>query len=124
MAEHEARLTFAAHKLETVLVHVQKIMEKMVVIFGGTGIDNTPGSDYRQVELQGACELHRRKGTCNTRSTGEDDAKCWRTISIQKEDNFGSSNVDNAVCLPNIVEGTLREDDRENTVLGVSLKCD
>ena len=29
--------------------------------------------------------------------TGEDDAKYWRTRSIQKEDNFDGSNDDNSV---------------------------
>ena len=29
-------------------------------------------------------------------------------------------NVDNAVCLPNMVEGTLRGDDKKDTILGVS----
>ena len=73
--------------------------------------DKIPECDYRrQVKLQGAREIHWRKGICNTDSIDEDDAKYWRTKSIQKEDNFGSSNVDNAVCLPNTVGGTLRGD--------------
>ena len=78
-------------------------------------------SDYRrQVKLQGAREIHRRKGICNTGSTGEDDAKYWRTRSIQKEDNFDGSNVDNAIYLPNMVRGTLSGDDKEDPVLSVS----
>ena len=56
--------------------------------------------------------------------TGEDDAKYWRTRSIQKEDNFVGSNFDNAVCLPNMVGGILRGDDKKDTVLGVSSKRD
>ena len=43
--------------------------------------------------------------------------------SIQKEDNFGGSNIDNDVCLPNMVGGTIRGNDKENTVLGVPSKC-
>ena len=42
-------------------------------------------------------------------------------IAIRKEDNLGDSNVDNAVCLPNLVGG---KDDKQNTVLGISLKSD
>ena len=55
-----------------------------------------------QVELQGEREVYRRKVIYITRSIGEDDAKYWRTRSIQKGDNFGGSDIDNAVCLPNI----------------------
>ena len=51
-------------------------------------------------------------------------SKYWRTCSIQKKDNFGGSNVDNAVCLPNMVGGALRWGDKEDIVLGVSSKRD
>ena len=43
---------------------------------------------------------------------------------MQKKDNFGSNNIYNAVCLPNMVGGTNRGDDKENAVLGVPSKCD
>ena len=46
------------------------------------------------------------------------------TRSFQKENNFGGSKIDNAVCLPNIVGGTLHGDDEEDTDLVVSSKCD
>ena len=51
-------------------------------------------------------------------------AKYWWTRSTQKEDNFVGSNVDNAVCSPNMVGGTLHGDDKGDTVLGVSSMCD
>ena len=42
--------------------------------------------------------------------------------SIQK-DIFGGNNINNTVCLPNKLGGTLRGDNKEDTVLGVSSKC-
>ena len=37
---------------------------------------------------------------------------------------FFGSNIDNIVCFPNMVGGTLSGDDKENTVLGVPSKRD
>ena len=96
-----------AHKTEAVLISGRKIVsgedesDRWRHKYRIEENDKISGSDCRrQVELQGAREVHRGKGIRNTSSIGEDDAKYWRTRSIQKEDNFGGSNIDNAVCLP------------------------
>ena len=60
--------------------------------------DKIPESNYRrQFKLQAASKVHRLKDIHNTRSTGEDNARYWSSRSIQKEDNFADSNVDNAM---------------------------
>ena len=99
------------------MISGRMIVEKMEVTVGGTRIEFKRAIKYLGViiddrlNFKGVREVHRQKGMYNTRSTGEDDTKCWRTRSIQKE-------------WPNMVGGTLRGNDKVNTVLGVPSKCD
>ena len=95
------------------MISGRKIMKKMEVTIGGTRNESKRAIKYLGVITdERAREIHRRKGICNTESTGENDAKYW------------SSNVDNAVCLANMVGGTHSGDDKNDTVLGVSSERD
>ena len=93
----EAGLTLAAHKTKAVLISGRKIVVKMEVTVGASTIESNRAIKYLGVIID--------DGICNTACTGEDNAEYWRTRSFQKKDNCGGSNIDNAVCLPNMVGG-------------------
>ena len=109
-------MTLATNKTKAVLISGPNIVENMEVTVGGTKIESK-----REIKCLGVIIDDRLNFKEHFKYIG---AKACITQGALARMVLAVNNIDNAVCMLNMIGGTLRGDDKENTVLGVPSKCD
>ena len=112
------------------MINDRRIVEKMEVTVGGTRIESKRPIKYLAVIIDDRFNFKEHENNIGKEISVIQGALRRMMSNIgapgpfKRRIIFIDSNVDNGVCLPNMVEDNLRGDDKEDIVLGVSSKWD